>query len=381
MSSESTTLSRGRLATSALLIVLIAAGIVVYGVVTRRSDAARLNERAEALAVPTVSVIAPKAAGNAATLELPGRIEAFARAPLYARVSGYLKRWTADIGTPVKAGQLLAEIETPDLDQQLLQAQAELASAKANAAQAAVTAKRWQSLLGSDSVSRQEVEEKTNDLTAKNAAVKALQANVDRIQSLKAYTRITAPFDGTVTTRNTDVGQLINVGSGAAGSELFVVSDTRKLRVYASVPQTYVGAIKPGTKARLSVPEHPGQTYTATVQSTSRAISASSGGMLVQLTVDNATGELLPGGSAQLSLDLPGLPGTLAIPPGALIFNKAGLNVATVGAGDKVLLKPVTVARDLGASIEVATGLTAGDRVIENPPDGVGNGDAVRVRQ
>lgn len=379
MPAEPATFSRRKLQLSAIVIALAAVGIAAFGIIARRSDAAMLDQRAQDMAVPTVSVIAPKPSSGATALELPGRIEAFARAPIYARVSGYLKSWKVDIGAPVKAGQLLAEIETPDLDQQLLQAQAELASAKANASQAATTAKRWQSLLGSDSVSRQEVEERTNDLTAKNAAVKASQANVDRIQSLKTYTRITAPFDGVVTTRNTDVGALINVGSGAPGTELFVVSDTRKLRVYVTVPQTYAAAIKTGGKARLSVPEQPGKSYAATVQTTSRAISAGSGGMLVQLAVDNSPGELLPGGSAQVSLDQPGLAGTLAIPPGALIFNKAGLTVATVGADSKVQLKPVTVARDLGSSIEVATGLAAGDKVIENPPDGVSSGDTVRV--
>ncbi|MDY0747978.1 efflux RND transporter periplasmic adaptor subunit [Paucibacter sp. R3-3] len=379
MPAEPATFSRRKLQLSAIVIALAAVGIAAFGIIARRSDAAMLDQRAQDMAVPTVSVIAPKPSSGATALELPGRIEAFARAPIYARVSGYLKSWKVDIGAPVKAGQLLAEIETPDLDQQLLQAQAELASAKANASQAATTAKRWQSLLGSDSVSRQEVEERTNDLTAKNAAVKASQANVDRIQSLKTYTRITAPFDGVVTTRNTDVGALINVGSGAPGTELFVVSDTRKLRVYVTVPQTYAAAIKTGGKARLSVPEQPGKSYAATVQTTSRAISAGSGGMLVQLAVDNSAGELLPGGSAQVSLDQPGLSGTLAIPPGALIFNKAGLSVATVGADSKVQLKPVTVARDLGSSIEVATGLAAGDKVIENPPDGVSSGDTVRV--
>jgi RND family efflux transporter MFP subunit len=266
-------ISRRKLQVSALVVALVALGIVASGIFSRRTEAALLDQRSGALAVPTVAVIAPKQAGAAATLDLPGRIEAFARAPIYARVSGYLKGWKVDIGAPVKSGQLLAEIETPDLDQQLLQAQAELASAKSNAAQAGVTAKRWQSLLGSDSVSRQEAEEKANDLSAKTSAVNALQANVDRIHSLKAFTRITAPFDGIVTARNTDVGALINVG-GAPGSELFVVSDTRKLRVYVSVPQNYAAAIRNGAKASLTVPEAPGKSYSATVQSMSRSISA-----------------------------------------------------------------------------------------------------------
>ncbi len=372
-------ISPRKLKLSAIVIALVAIGIVAFGVVTRRSEAALLDQRSEAMAVPTVVVIAPKQAGAAATLDLPGRVEAFSRAPIYARVSGYLKSWKVDIGAHVKSGQLLAEIETPDLDQQLLQAQAELASAKSNAQLAGVTAKRWQSLLGTDSVSRQEAEEKASDLQAKNSAVNALQANVDRIQSLKAFTRITAPFDGVVTARNTDVGALISVGNGSAGSELFVVSDTSKLRVYVTVPQNYAASIRPGTKAALTVPESPGKSYAATVQTMSKSITPGSGGMLVQLAVDNANGELLPGASAQLSLDMPALTGSLGIPPGALIFNKSGLSVATVGADNKVVLKPVTVARDLGSTVELASGLQASDRVIDSPPDGVANGDPVRV--
>jgi RND family efflux transporter MFP subunit len=297
---------------------------------------------------------------------------------LYARVSGYLKRWHADIGAQVQAGQLLAEIETPDLDQQLLQAQAELATAKANAALADSTARRWQSLLATGAVPRQQAEEKTGDLASKQSVVNALQANVDRVQTLKRFTRIVAPFAGVVTARNTDVGALISVG-GAPGSELFVVSDVRKMRVYVGVPQSLVAAIKPGTKARLSVPEHPGRSYAATVQSLSQAISAGSGSMLVQLRADNDQGELLSGGYASIGFDLPATAGALSIPPSALMFNKAGLRVATVGADGKVLIKAVTVSRDLGSVIEIGAGLAPEDRVIESPPDGIENGDMVRV--
>ncbi|NDG42686.1 MAG: efflux RND transporter periplasmic adaptor subunit, partial [Betaproteobacteria bacterium] len=288
------------------------------------------------------------------------------------------KSWHVDIGGRVKTGQLLAEIETPDLDQQLLQAQAELASAKANAALATTTAKRWQALLANDAVSRQEAEEKSGDLTTKLSVVNALQANLDRFQALKRFTRIVAPFDGVVTARSTDVGALINVG-GAPGSELFVVSDTRKLRVYVSLPQNYVSAVKQGSKARLTVPENPKKRHAATVQSLSQAISAASGSMLIQLAADNASGELLPGGFANVSFDLPRAAGALSIPPSALIFNKSGLRVGTVGADGKVQLKVVTVARDLGSVIEIATGLSADDRVIESPPDGIADGDAVRI--
>ena len=367
---------------SGIALAVLALVVVVAGVTTRRSDAAALKERAEAQAIPTVVLIAPGRAGAAnGTLDLPGRLEAQARAPIYARVSGYLKSWKVDIGTPVKAGQLLAEIETPDLDQQLLQARADLASTQANASLAAATAKRWQSLLASDSVSRQEADEKTNDLATKQAMVNAAQANVDRFLATKNFTRIVAPFDGTVTARSTDVGALINAGGGGAGQELFVVSDTRKLRVYVSLPQTYVALVKRGSKARLSVPEHPGQSYTATVESMSQAVASGSGSMLIQLSVDNTQAELLPGGFASVKLDLPANTEALSIPPSALIFDKSGLRVATVGAGNKVALKSVTIARDYGKVIELASGLSANDKVIESPPDGVTEGDEVRIAQ
>ena len=370
-------LSRRKLQLAAIGMALIALLVVVTGIATRSSQAAQLRERTDAMAVPTVAVVAPAQAGGAATLDLPGRIEAHARAPIYARVSGYLKSWNVDIGARVKTGQLLAEIETPDLDQQLLQAQAELASASANAALATSTAKRWQSLLGTDAVSRQEAEEKAGDMANKQSVVNALQANVQRFQAMKKFTRIVAPFDGVVTARSTDVGSLIGVG-GAPGSELFVVSDKRQLRVYVSLPQNYVLAIRQGSKARLSVPENPGKFHAATVQSMSQAIN-SSGSMLIQLAVDNPRAELLPGGFANVSFDLPRSVGTLSVAPSALIFGKDGLRVATVDANDKVLLKPVTVLRDLGAVVEIASGLLPTDRVIESPPDGIGNADLVRV--
>jgi RND family efflux transporter MFP subunit len=372
--------SRRALQVGGALLAVAAAVVLLTGLSSRRSQAADLRERADAQSVPTVSVIAPgrAASGASATLELPGRIEAHARAPLYARVSGYLKSWKTDIGANVKAGQLLAEIETPDLDQQLVQAQAELASAKSNAALAASTSKRWQSLLDTHSVSRQEADEKAGDLANKQSLVNGLQANVERYQALKRFARIVAPFDGVVTARNTDVGALIGVG-GTPGSELFVVSDTRKLRVYVNVPQNHVSAVRVGTKARLSVPEHPGRVYTATVQSLSQAIVTGSGSMLVQLAADNGAGELLPGGFANLRFELPQAAGVLSVPPSALMFDKSGLRVATVTPDDKVAWKPVKVARDLGASIELSSGLAAGDRVIESPPDGIAEGDPVRV--
>lgn len=372
--------TRRRLGWLGLLLLLVAIVVVATGLATRRAQSTVLRDRADALAVPTVLARVPVPSTATPTLALPARIEAWSRAPIYARVSGYLKQWTVDIGSAVTADQLLAEIETPELDQQLLQAQAELNTARTNASVAATTAARWRALLPTDSVSRQEVEEKAGDLAARQSQVKASQANVERIQALKRFARITAPFDGVITARNTDVGALVSVG-GTPGSELFVVSDTSRLRAYVNVPQAYVAMLAPGLEATLTVPERAGQTFPARLLSTSRAITAGSGTMLVQLTVDNVGGELLPGGFATVNLALPRTPGVLAIAPGALIFDKAGLRVATVGSNDRVVLKPVTIARDLGSSIEVASGLLPTDRVIENPPDGVQAGDLVRVAE
>src|ERR1700754_3012388 len=282
--------SRAKLRAAGIIGIVVVAGVVGIGLITRASGEAQLKSWTDEQAIPTVSLIAPAGDGKGGTLDLPGRLEAYSRAPLYARVSGYLKSWTADIGTSVKAGQLLAEIETPDLDQQLLQAKADLASAKANAQQAGVTAKRWQSLLGSDAVSKQEVDEKKGDFDAKHALAQAAQANLERIQALKSYAKLVAPFDGVVTARETDVGALINAGGG--GQELFVVSDVRKLRMYVNVPQNYAPSIAQGATVKLTVPEYPGQTFIGKVDSTSSAINAASGTTLVQVSVDNADGKL-----------------------------------------------------------------------------------------
>jgi RND family efflux transporter MFP subunit len=371
-------LSPRRLRFAAIAIVVIAIAIVAIGVVTRTSNAAKLSERASEQSVPTVTLIAPGTASAGSSLDLPGRLEAYSRAPIYARVSGYLKSWKADIGSPVKAGQLLAEIDSPDLDQQLLQAKADLATAKANAQLAGTTARRWQSLLAGDSVSRQEAEEKAGDLATKQSMVNAAQANVDRYQAMKTFTRIVAPFDGIVTSRSTDVGALITGGNGS-GPDLFTVSDTKKLRVYVNVPQNNIALVGRGTKASISVPERPGKSYEATVESTSGAVNVASGTMLMQLAVDNAANELVPGGFANVRFALPRDATTLSVPPGALIFDRNGMRVATVDANDHVVIKTVTIARDLGRVVELASGLSAGDRVIESPPDGIANGDPVRI--
>jgi RND family efflux transporter MFP subunit len=357
---------------------LLATLVVVTGIATRETGNAKLREWTEDQAIPTVAVAQPDAEASTTTLELPGRLEAYSRAPIYARVSGYLKSWHADIGTAVKAGQLLAEIEAPDLDQQLLQAQADLAGAQANVVLADATLKRRQTLVASNIVSHEEVDQRVADLATKQGTVKADQANVERLQVLTGYKRITAPFDGIVTARDTDLGALINAGNGG-GLALFVVSDTHRLRVYVNVPQNYVPGVRLGTKARISVPEYPGRSFVATVEASAQSVDVASGTTRMQLAVDNANGELMPGAFANVHLDLSSDVAALHIPASALIFDQGGLRVATVGANGRVELKGVTIARDMGKVVAIATGLAAGDRVIDSPPDGLAAGDQVRV--
>ncbi len=373
------TASRG-LKLAGLILALIASGIVIAGISSRHSHDASVKAWTDQQSIPTVSIHTPAQSDQGGSLILPGRFEAYARAPIYARVSGYLKSWKADIGTRVKSGQLLAEIETPDLDQELLQAKADLASAQANVALAETTAKRWQEMLKTQSIARQAVDEKVGDLQSKQAIVKAAEANVNRLLALKSFARIVAPFDGSVTARNTDTGALINAGSSSATVlPLFEVSNTRKLRLYINVPQSYVGQIRTGDKARFTVPEAAGEAFEATIQSTSGAINASSGTTLVQLLVDNAAGRFLPGGFANVNLLFNDAVARLSIPASALIFDQNGLKVATVGKDRKVTLKTITIARDLGKQLEVQSGLTSTDMVVENPPDGLNDGDQVNI--
>lgn len=369
--------SRGYLWTSAVVFTLVVAGIVVNGLHVRSTDAAQLKANTEKQALTVVSVISPTPATEAGLLSLPGRFEA-PRAPIYARVSGYLKSWKTEIGTPVKAGQLLAEIDTPDLDQQILQAKAELATTQANAALSENTAKRWKSLEAANFVSSQAVEEKVGDYNAKLAAVNASQANVNRLLSMKNFARIVSPFDGVVTARNTEVGALINTVSDP-GRELFVVTNTKRLRLYVSISQNQVLSIRQGSKAKFTVPSQPGKVFTASVVNMSQAINSSSGSMLVQLAAENARDDFLSGGFASVSFDIDAAADRFTLPPSALIFSKAGIAVATVNAQNKVELKTIVIARDHGSKVEILSGIQASDKVIENPPDGVAQGDVVQI--
>jgi RND family efflux transporter MFP subunit len=370
--------SRRGLVLSALIVGLVLLFVVANGIISRNSSEARLQELADAQAVPTVAVISPTQSANKSSLDLPGRLEANFRAPIYARVSGFLKAWYVDIGAPVKAGQLLAEIEAPDLDQQLLQAKAALASSEAAEALAAITAQRWQTMGNTNAVARQTVDEKTGDFTVKQAQTKAAQANVDRLSVMADFKRVVAPFDGTVTARNTDVGALINADS-SNGAALFVISDTHRLRLMVSVPQNYVPAVKINTKVNITVPEYPGKAYSGLVEASARSVEAASGTTRMQVVVDNPAGELMPGAFANTRIELPEDLRTLTIPAAALIFDRKGLRVAAVDAKGKVTLKPVTIARDLGQVVEIGSGIAPDDRLIDSPPDGLSDGDQVRV--
>jgi len=370
--------SRRKLGIFGIVALIGAALIVATGIRAREDSSAKLREWTDNQAVPTVAVAPPNAKALNPTIDLPGRLEAHSRAPIFARVSGYLKGWSADIGTRVKAGDVIAEIEAPDLDQQLLQARADLASQQSSARLSEATLTRRKSLVASNFVSAQEIDERTADLANKKAAATSGQANVERLEALAGYKKITVPFDGVVTSRETDVGALINAGGGT-GPAMFVVSDISKLRVYVNVPQNYVPAIRIGAKAVLTMPEYPNRTFAATVEASSQSVDVSSGTTRMQLALDNANGELMPGGYANVRLPLQRDAVPLHIPASALIFNKDGLRVATVGPDDKVLFKTVTIARDLGREIELASGLAAHDGVITAPPDGIADGDQVRV--
>ena len=367
-----------RLAFAGLIAGAGAVALVVTGVVERDRSSAKLQDWTEAQAIPTVAIVALNATPGVASLNLPGRLEANLRAPIYARVSGYVKDWKVDIGDKVKAGQTLADIDAPDLDQQLLQARADLTSAEASAKLSEVTLSRGRTLLSSSVVSQQDVDQRAADLANKQAAVHSSQANVERLEALAGYKTVAAPFDGVVTERNTDVGALISAGS-SAGLAMFVISDVHKLRVSINVPETYASEIRIGDKATVTSPAYPRRVFPAVVEASARAVDVASGTTHMQLIVDNADGELMPGGSANVHVDLVGGAGSFRIPVSALIFDQGGLRVATVDAGDRVALRTVTIARDLGSEIEIGSGLQADDRVVAAPPDGIADGDQVRI--
>jgi RND family efflux transporter MFP subunit len=369
------TLARGG-AVAAVLAVIV----VVWSAVSAYSASARLKEATEAQSIVTVATVNPQPLTGSSDLILPGNLQANYEAPIYARTSGYLKRWLVDIGTPVKAGQLLGEIESPEVESQLRQAQADLVTAQANQKIAGVTAERWRNLRASDSVSKQEADEKISLAASNDAQVQAARANVQRLRELSGFQKITAPFDGVVTARNTDIGQLIVAGNNT-GPELFRVADMRRLRLYVRVPQTYAAMMKPGLAAELAFPDRPGKLYMAKLDSTSSAIDQATRTLLAQLSVDNRSNELLPGAYTEVHFKLPDGATSEAykLPANVLLFRGDGMHVATVDGKGQVVLKQVTIGRDYGSDIEIVQGLAADDRVILSPPDSLTDGVNVRV--
>lgn len=358
----------------------VAVAVVIAGLIDRYMVSRAVAHWTAEQTVPTVSIIKPTGSAGSNTLLLPGTLQAFYSAPIYARVPGYLHAWYKDIGAHVKKGEVLGVIDTPDLDQQIEQAKGDLANAAAAQNISQTTAKRWTSLLVLDAVSKQEAEEKTSDLQAKNALVTAAKANLDRLNALKGFAKITAPFDGVVTSRSVDVGALINAGASTT-SPLFTVADIHQIRIYVSVPQNYSAEIYPGLTASLSLPEYPGKTFEAKLDTTANAISEQSNALLVEFFADNSSGVLKPGGFAQVSIHLSAPANIVSVPASAVMFNEGGLRVATVAADNRVVMKPVKIARDLGARVEIDAGLSANDHVVDNPPNSLVSGELVHPQQ
>jgi RND family efflux transporter MFP subunit len=360
-------------------IALIAAGsIAVNGFISRSRTNQDLMQWTSAQAVPTVALAQIVQGDAAQSLILPGDIEPFNKAAIYARVSGYLKSWEQDIGAHVTAGQLLATIEAPDLDQQLAQARATLASAKANYDIAQITANRSNTLVRTQVTSQQIADQNAADAAAKKAIVDAQEANVRQLEAMESFKQILAPFDGIVTARNTDIGALINAGS-AAGQQLFEVSDLHRVRIYVEVPQAFSADLRAGLKANFELPENPDQKFDASLVTTSHAMNATSHSMRVELQTDNSDGKLFGGAYCKVYFQLPADPDMVRVPATALMPVNRGTQVAVLGDGSKVVLKSIKLGRDFGDSVEVTAGLAPGDRVIDSPPETLQNGDVVQL--
>lgn len=356
----------------------LAALLVANGLHARTLHERSVSAWTETAAVAQVMVFEPQQNVAGDTLRLPAHLEAWSKAPIHARVSGYLKEWKADIGSQVKAGQILAEIDSPDLDQQLAQTHARLEQEQANARLAETTATRWQHLLASHSVSRQEADEKTSNAAAAKANAEAAAADYARLTALESYKTLRAPFAGTITARNTDIGQLIKADSDS-DPELFDLADTHQLRLYVPVPQNYAGVIRPGLEAELSVPEHPGEHFKARLIGDSTAIDRRSGTLLAQFVADNPNGQLLPGDYAEATLPIPADTHGVSIPASALIFRAQGTQVALLDAQNHVHLQGIHIGLDLGERLVVDQGLKPTDRVVDNPPDALREGDPVQL--
>ncbi len=354
--------------------------IVVIGTAERISATSRLRDVAAEASIPTVSVVSPKAGGEGGSLALPGNVQAYNSASIYARTTGYVRQWLADIGDRVRPGQTLAVLDAPEVDQQLAQAQADYQTTLANQRLSATTARRWASMLSQDAVSQQEADEKAGDLAAKSAVANASLANVRRLRALQGFTRISAPFAGVVTSRSAQIGALV-VSGNASAQPLFTISDVHRMRVYVRVPQGYSAQLHPGLVAKLTLPEYPGRNFAATMTRSAGAVDAQSGAVLVQLEADNADGALKPGAFAQVAFTLPpDAGGSLSLPGSAVLYGSAGPSVALVDGAGMVTLRPITIVRDEGARVLVFGGLKPTDRVIDNPPDAVHTGLKVSVQ-
>ncbi|MBS0366971.1 MAG: efflux RND transporter periplasmic adaptor subunit [Proteobacteria bacterium] len=360
------------------LLLLIALLLAAWGIVSRLGARAALDREARAAAIITVATVRPTLGPASDELELPGTVQAFYEAPIYARTSGYLRAWYTDIGATVKKGQLLALIETPEVDQQLRQAQADLATATANYELARTTNERWQGLLATQSVSQQDADQRAGDASAKAAARQSAAANLQRLRELSGFKRVVAPFDGVVTQRNTDIGALINAGQ-SSGNALFRVADTHRLRIYVAVPQAYAAGVKAGVPAQLEFSDRPGRRYEAQVVNTARALDAGSRTLQVELQIDNSAAELLPGSYAQVHLNLhPDTP-LLRIPVNTVLFRSQGQQVAVIDGTRHVHLRNITQGRDFGKEIEVLSGISPQDVLVVNPPDSLDDGALVRL--
>jgi len=364
-----------------LLIVAVAAGVVIWGISSRKEANAQLSVETQDLAIPTVSIIHPKPGAPQQEVILPGDMQPYTDAPIFARTNGYLKKWYADIGAHVKAGQLLAEIDAPEVDQQLQQARADLATAEANLRLAEVTATRYKDLLKTDSVSQQDVDNATGNLDARRTTAESERSNVKRLEDLQSFEKVYAPFDGMITARNTDIGQLIDSGSGGGTShELFRIAAVNRLRVYVNVPQLDAPEIRDGLRAELVLPEFPGKMFAGTVVRSSGAIDATTRTLLTEVDVDNSSGLLKPGSYVEVHLKLASPVNTFTVPVNATIFKAAGMQLAVIGKdGKTVSLIPITIGRDFGTELEVVAGLKGDESIVLNPPDTLNNGTVVRV--
>jgi RND family efflux transporter MFP subunit len=373
---EAKTIS-GRRTIAGVVVVLAILGLLAgVGIVHRTHADTVLADRTEAMAAPTVSVGPARQGAPTDNFVLPGNVTAYTDSPIYARTNGYLLHWYFDIGAKVKKGALLAVIATPELDQQLRQAEQDLATAQANANIAQIQAKRYTDLVKSQAVSQQDTDTFVNQATATAAAVRSAQANVQRLKELQSFEQVYAPFDGVVTARNVDTGQLINQGAGA---ELFHMQALETLRVYTNVPQVYSQSVKRGMKIALTFPEHPDKTFWGTLVRTADAIDPVTRTLLVEIDVDNHSGELMPGSLAQVHFKTPPSSPTFVVPVAALIFRKEGLRVGTVVNGNTARLVPVIIGEDDGATVQIVSGLNAGDQVIQDPPDSLIDGERVTV--